>query len=91
MNKNGMTDVGTANRLIDDKADAIKDTVKGIVDHGAQRVDAFKTKVVEVKDQAFSRGSDLLEHATAMIKAHPLKSIGVAFAAGYLGMRLFRR
>jgi ElaB/YqjD/DUF883 family membrane-anchored ribosome-binding protein len=90
MNKNGMTDVGTANRL-DEKADAIKDTVKGIVDQGAQRVDALKTKVVEVKDQAFSRGSDLIEQATTMIKAHPLKSVGIAFAAGYLGMRLFRR
>lgn len=91
MIKNGMTDVGTANRMIDEKADAIKDTVKGIVDQGAHRVDAFKTKVVEVKDQAFSRGSDLIDQVTTMIKAHPMKSVGIAFAAGYLGMRLFRR
>jgi ElaB/YqjD/DUF883 family membrane-anchored ribosome-binding protein len=91
MNKNGMTDVGSATRAVDDKLDSLKDTVKGIVDQGAQRVDAFKTKVVEVKDQAMSRGGDVLERMADMIKAHPLKSVGIAFLAGYLGMRLFRR
>jgi len=91
MNKNGMTDVGSATRAVDDKLDSLKDTVKGIVDQGAQRVDAFKTKVVEVKDQAMSRGGDVLERMADTIKAHPLKSVGIAFLAGYLGMRLFRR
>jgi hypothetical protein len=26
-----------------------------------------------------------------LIKAHPIKAIGIAFGAGYVGMRLFRR
>jgi ElaB/YqjD/DUF883 family membrane-anchored ribosome-binding protein len=93
MNKNGMTDTGTstANHGVEERIDQIKDTVKGFVDHGAQRVDAIKSKVVDVKDQAFSRGNDLVDRVTDMVKAHPLKAVAIAFGAGYLGMRLFRR
>jgi ElaB/YqjD/DUF883 family membrane-anchored ribosome-binding protein len=85
MNKNGTID------STDDKSDSIKDTVQGIVDQGAQKVDAVKAKVVDIKDQAFTRGEDLVERVTDMVKANPLKAIGIAFGAGYIGMRLFRR
>ena len=91
MNKNGMTDTGTATHGVEDKIDQIKDSVKGFVDQGAQRVDAIKSKVVDVKDQAFTRGNDLVERVSELVKAHPLKAVGIAFGAGYLGMRLFRR
>jgi ElaB/YqjD/DUF883 family membrane-anchored ribosome-binding protein len=89
MNKNGMTDVGS--QRVDEKVESIKDSVKSFVDQGAQKVDAIKTKVVEVKDQAFDRGSDILERMTTLIKAHPFKAVAIAFGAGYIGMRLFRR
>jgi hypothetical protein len=49
MNKNGMTDVGSTTRMVDEKIDSLKDTVKGLADQGAQKVDAFKTKVIEAK------------------------------------------
>ena len=89
MHKNGTTE--SAAQGIDDKIDSLKDTVKGFVDQGAQRVDAIRHKVVDAKDQAVSRGSDVLDRAASMIKAHPLKAVAVAFGAGYIGMRLFRR
>jgi len=88
MNKNGMTDAGTR---IDEKVDSIKEAVKGLVDQGAQRVDAIKNKAASAKDQVLDRGSDLLDRMTAMIKAHPIKAVAIAFGAGYIGMRLFRR
>jgi len=91
MNKNGITDVGTEERRVEEKIDSLKETVKGLVDHGAQKADAIKSKVVEVKDQALHRGGDALDRVTALIKAHPLKAVGIAFGAGYVGMRLFRR
>lgn len=91
MNKNGMTDVGSPTRAVDEKLDSLKDTMKGIVDDGAQRVGALKTKVIEVKDQAMYRGGELIDRTAGLIKAHPLKAVGIAFVAGYLGMRLFRR
>jgi ElaB/YqjD/DUF883 family membrane-anchored ribosome-binding protein len=91
MNKNGMTDVGSATRVVDEKLDALKDTMKEVVDRGAQRADALKARVVEAKDEAMRRGNDLLDRTVDLIKAHPLKAVGIAFATGYLGMRLFRR
>jgi len=91
MNKNGMADQGATAHAVDEKIDSLKETVKGLVDQGAQKVDAIKSRVVEAKDQAYTRGSDVLDRTTAMIKAHPLKAVAIAFGAGYIGMRLFRR
>jgi ElaB/YqjD/DUF883 family membrane-anchored ribosome-binding protein len=74
-----------------DKPESIKDAVKGLVDQGRETVEQTKVRVIEVKDQAFAKGNALVERATDMIKAHPLKAVGIAFGAGYIGMRLFRR
>jgi ElaB/YqjD/DUF883 family membrane-anchored ribosome-binding protein len=90
MNKNGFTG-SSASRGVDDKIDSLKDTVKGIVDQGAHTVDAIKDRVVDVKDQAFEQGNLVLDRVTALIKAHPLKAIGIAFGVGFIGMRLMRR
>jgi ElaB/YqjD/DUF883 family membrane-anchored ribosome-binding protein len=91
MNKNGITEPGGVDKSVEDRVDSLRDAVKGYVDQGVQKVDAIKHKVVEVKDQAIDRGSDLLDRTTALIKAHPIKSVAIAFGAGYIGMRLFRR
>ena len=80
---------GSAEAL-DERLDSIKSSVKGLVDQGSAQVDSIKTKVIDVKDQAMERGNALLDGATDLIKAHPFKAIGIAFAAGYVGMRLFR-
>ncbi len=71
--------------------DAIKEGVRGLVDQGQQKVDELRNRVVEVKDQAMSRGSQALDRVTDFIKANPLKAVGIAFGAGYVGMRIFRR
>jgi len=91
MNKNGMTDVGSTTRTVDERLDSIKHTVKDVVDQGAQKADAIKSRMIEAKDQVMRRGNDVLDRVVEMIKAHPLKAVGIAFATGYLGMRLFRR
>lgn len=74
-----------------DKLGAIKDKVKGLVDQGEEKVDALKHKVIDVKDQAVTRGSAVLDRAETFIRANPLKAVGIAFGVGYIGMRLFRR
>lgn len=91
MNKSGTSDMGNMGNKVDEKIDSLSNTVKGIVDQGAQKVDELKTKAVEVKDQAITRGNDLIERASEMVRAHPLRSVGIAFGAGYVLMRLFRR
>ena len=75
----------------DKKLDSIQDRVKGLVDQGHEKVDQIKSRVIDVKDQAVSRGNAFLDRATEYIRANPLKAVGIAFGAGYIGMRLFRR
>ena len=89
MNKNGLT--GTEDNTVEDKLDSIRDSVKGVVERGAQKAEAIKHKVVEVKDQAMHRGSEGLDRLASLVREHPLKAVGIAFGLGYIGMRLFRR
>ena len=72
-------------------SNTIKDSVKGMVDQGQERVEQIKHRVMEVKDQAVSRGNAFLDRATDYIRENPIKSVGIAFGVGYLGMRIFRR
>lgn len=76
---------------VEQKMDTLKDKAKGFVDQGAEKVDELKHRVVEVKDQAFAKGSAFLDRATNLIKENPLKSVAIAFGVGYIGMRIFRR
>lgn len=91
MHKNGTTNVGQKAHIVDEKIDALSDTLKNFVDQSTQKVDAIKAKVIEAKNRTMLRGSDMLERVTDLIKEHPLKAVGIAFGAGYIGMRLFRR
>src|SRR5262245_48709037 len=86
MNKNGLT--GSDDNTVEDKLDSIRDSVKGVVDRGAQKAEAIKHKVVEVKDQAMNRGSESLDRLASLVREHPLKAVGIAFGLGYIGMRL---
>ena len=81
----------TGNNGMDGKIDSIKDSVKGFVETGHEKVDQIKAKAIDVKEQAMTRGNALLDQTCDLIKAHPLKSVGVAFGVGYIGMRLLRR
>jgi ElaB/YqjD/DUF883 family membrane-anchored ribosome-binding protein len=61
------------------------------VDQGSERVDHLKTRVIDAKDQAVSKGNMYLDRTSELIKANPIKAVGIAFGIGYIGMRLFRR
>jgi len=71
--------------------DQIKDSVRGLVDRGQEQAGALRDRAVEVKDQVLIRSNAILDQATTYIRDNPLKSVGIAFGVGYLGMRLFRR
>ena len=73
------------------KLDHLKDNVKNLVDQGHEKVDQLKSKVMDVKDEAVTRGNVALDRATDFIRANPMKAVGIAFGVGYIGMRLFRR
>lgn len=86
-----MNNGNNGNGAVHDKLDSIKDKAKHLVDQGQEKAAELKTKVIDVKDEAVTRGNALLDKATDFIKAHPLPSVGIAFAVGYIGMRLIRR
>jgi ElaB/YqjD/DUF883 family membrane-anchored ribosome-binding protein len=75
----------------DQKLDSLKEKAKDMVDQGSEKVEHLRSRVVEAKDKAMARGNAFLDRVTELIKAHPLKAVGIAFGAGYIGMRLFRR
>ena len=89
MNKNGS--MGSQGGNLDERLDTIKDSVKGFVDQGQEKVEQLKTRMNSVREQAMTRGNEFVDKTTDVIKAHPLKAVGVAFGLGYIGMRLFRR
>ena len=69
----------------------LKETVRGIVDQGQDQMNAIKDRVIDAKRHAVDRGGAYLERFTDLIRANPLKSVGLAFGIGYVAMRLFRR
>ncbi len=85
-NGNGNTTTPAPHRL-----DSIKESVKGLVDSGQDKVAAIKDKVVDLQHKAQDRGGAAIDKASDLIKAHPFAAIGVAFGLGYLAMRLVRR
>ncbi len=90
-NRNGTTMGQDHGDTADGRIDHIKESVKGFVDNAEERATKIKDRAIEVKDEAMSRGNALIERTADIIKANPLKAVGVAFGVGYLGMRLFRR
>lgn len=84
------TRTGSTTTTAENGLENLKDSVKNLVEQGQERAANLKDRAIDVKDQAMSKGSDLLDSATSAIKAHPLKSVAIAFGVGYVGMRLFR-
>ena len=76
---------------LDERIDSIKEQVKGLVDKGEQRAAAIKNRAIEVKDEAFTKGNELLDQVTGYIKSNPLKAVGIAFGAGQHAERILGR
>ena len=88
MKNNGNTDAGSK---LDQRLGDVKARVRGLVDQGQETVHALKDRAKDVKQQAVERGNAFVDRAIELIKANPLKAVGIAFGVGYIGMRLFRR
>jgi ElaB/YqjD/DUF883 family membrane-anchored ribosome-binding protein len=71
--------------------ESLRDSVKGLVGQGQQKVTEIKDKVVDFERRAQQRGGAALGRAVDMIKQHPVAAVGIAFGIGYFAMRLVRR
>jgi ElaB/YqjD/DUF883 family membrane-anchored ribosome-binding protein len=82
MQKNG---TGT----LDNRIDSLKSSVRNLVDAGGERAGQLKSRAIDLKDSVVDNGEVALRKAGSFIKEHPLAAIGVAFAFGYITMRIF--
>jgi len=67
---------------------SIKDSVETLLGQGSQTVDAIRSRVTEVTDDAKGKASAVYDQVVTFIKAHPGKSVALAFGLGYVAMRI---
>ena len=69
------------------KAD-VKESVRNLVDQGADTVDAIKARVSDVGSQVKTTSTAFIDNTRAYVEATPLKAVGLAFGLGYVAMRI---
>lgn len=75
----------------EDRLDALKESVRGLVDSSSERADRLKSKMVDVKDSVFESGRTGINRLGELIKDHPIAAIGIAFGIGFFAIRMMRR
>jgi ElaB/YqjD/DUF883 family membrane-anchored ribosome-binding protein len=83
MRKNGST-------TFEHRLDALKESVRNLVDIGGERAGELRHKMGDVRHQVMEGGSNAAHRVGSMVKDHPFVAIGVAFGIGYLAVRLLR-
>lgn len=73
------------------RLDSVRESVKGLVDQGHDKVNAIKDAVSDLQHKATDQGGKAIDSASKLIKDHPFAAVGIAFGVGYLLMRLVRR
>lgn len=75
----------------EDRLDALKESVRGLVDSSSERADRLKSKMVDVKDSVFESSRSGINRLGELIKDHPIAAIGIAFGIGFFAIRMMRR
>lgn len=66
--------------------DVTSDDVNRAITQGKETIEELKARALEIKDEAVSRGNDVLSQLTGEISAHPFKAVAIAFGLGYFGL-----
>lgn len=75
----------------EDRLDALKESVRGLVDSSSERADRLKSKMVDVKDSVLESSRTGINRLGELIKDHPIAAIGIAFGIGFFAIRMMRR
>jgi ElaB/YqjD/DUF883 family membrane-anchored ribosome-binding protein len=70
--------------------DSIRDSVKGLVEQGHDKVNAIKDAASDLQHKVTDGGGKAIDNASKLIKDHPFAAVGIAFGVGYILMRMFR-
>lgn len=84
MHKNGPA-------TLENRLDALKESVRNLVDAGGERAGQLKNRAIDVKDSVVENSGIAIRKAGSLIKEHPIVAIGIAFGVGYLTIRLLRQ
>jgi ElaB/YqjD/DUF883 family membrane-anchored ribosome-binding protein len=75
---------------LDQRMDALKDSVRDFVHTGQDKVGDLADKAKRMSSQARDTGAQALDRTRDLIKAHPIASVAMAFGVGYVMMRIAR-
>ena len=70
--------------------EAAHDTAAHVKTRARETADQVKTRTRESVEKSKQRAQDVAERAEKSIKAHPLVSVGCAFAVGWLIAKIFK-
>ncbi|QIL91596.1 DUF883 family protein [Microbulbifer harenosus] len=70
--------------------EAAQDTAEHMKTRARETAGHMKTRTRESMEKGKQRAHDVAERAESSIKAHPLVSVGCAFAAGWLIAKIFK-
>lgn len=84
MQKNGSA-------TLESKFDSLKDSVRNLADAGKERVGHLKDRAIGAKDSVVESGEAAISRVGALIKEHPFAALGIAFAVGYVAVRMMRK
>jgi len=85
MQKNGSTSA------LESRIDSLKEGVRNLVDAGGERAGQIKDRAIDAKDSIVESGSQALNKISALVKEHPFAALGIAFAVGYVAIRIARK
>ena len=68
--------------------ESISDSVQTLVDQGAETIDQIKARVSAVTDDAKTRGTEIYDRTSVLVRDNPIKSLAIAFGLGYIAMRI---
>ena len=85
MQKNGSTSA------MENRLDALKESVRNLVDAGGERAGQLKGKAIDLKDSVVENSGAAINRVGSMIKQHPFAALGIAFGIGYIAIRMLRK
>jgi ElaB/YqjD/DUF883 family membrane-anchored ribosome-binding protein len=75
----------------DERFDALKKSMRHLVDAGNDTAAALKDRMIDVKDSAVSTTRTGINATGRLIKEHPIAAIAIAFGVGFIAIKLIRR
>jgi len=75
----------------DERFEALKQSMRHLVEAGNDTAAALKDKMIDVKDTAVSGTKSGINRVGGLIKDHPIAAVLVAFGIGFVAIKMVRR